>query len=440
MRLLYFRVIVGVFVVLGFSFLLPRFLFRPMDRDEQGHQPNSIFRPGSHRVLEERLDAVSPADLPQEVELLGKLVDYPIRLAEPTDSGVPANIMSQRTPDTSDHRPPFLEEVNHLEYVPLRHANKVLIMGPFPQMPRRTPDNSALALLVALTLLVVGVTGFIIVAPVARNLRILENAATAFGEGALESRAKISSRDAVGSVARRFNHMAESIEKMIQRERQLLQSVSHELRTPIARIRFSLDMLGSAETGEERSERIGEIDTEIAEIDQLVGELLDYNRYHSDSLKLSPETFSVRPVLEEIDKRLQDFRPEIHLDIVSPGGTDCTLDADRLLFRRAIQNLIQNAIRFAREKVTITCYREGAAMVVTVTDDGPGIPADQRQQVLKPFYRVESADGKGHGGAGLGLAIVSRILELHGGRITVGESPGGGASFSTVWPDHEAVC
>jgi two-component system, OmpR family, sensor histidine kinase RstB len=436
MQRLYFRVVVGVFVVLAFSFLLPGFLFRPSGGERQEpHSPNSMLRHGPNRMMQERLDAASPADLQQEVELLSKLVDYPIHLANPTDSGLPADVMRQGPPDSGFFRPRPPEKESRMFYIPLRRANKVLVMGPIQEMPHPTPDSGTLALLVALTLLVVGVTGFFIVAPVARNLRILETAATRFGEGALESRAKIKSRDAIGSVARCFNDMADSIEKMIQRERQLLQSVSHELRTPIARIRFSLDMLGSAATAEEREERSREIDTEIAEIDQLVGELLDYNRFQSDSVKLNLQPVVIFPMLEEIDRRLQDFRPEINIEISTAQDRECRVIADRLLFRRAIQNVIMNAVRFARTKVTIGYRREGEATVVEICDDGPGIAPEQREQVMKPFYRKDPVNGQAPGGAGLGLAIVSRIIELHGGHVTIGESESGGACFRTVWPD-----
>jgi two-component system sensor histidine kinase RstB len=113
----------------------------------------------------------------------------------------------------------------------------------------------------------------------------------------------------VGSVAQQFNLMADRIQRLIQRERQLFQSVSHELRTPIARIRFSLNMLNDAETREEQWRRVQEIDGEICEIDQLVGELLDFNRIQSESTPLDLQPVSVRPLLEEVVRRVHDFRP-----------------------------------------------------------------------------------------------------------------------------------
>lgn len=409
---------------------MPRWLFHYLNRNEM-RPPVQVLTHGSGKVLMNRLNAVAPADLPQEVDLLGKLVDYPLQLVNARDSLLPPTVLTGGLVDSLYHVQNA--EGQRMIYLPLEKAGKMLVMGPLPEPPK--PDSRGLVILIGLTLLVVAVTGLIIVVPVAKNLRVLETAATQFGEGVLESRADVKSRDAVGSVARRFNQMASSIEKMIQRERQLLQSVSHELRTPIARIRFSLDMLTSAESQQERTERAQEIDNEIAEIDQLVGELLDYNRYQSDALKLTRQSVDVRPVLEEVNKRLQDFRPEINMEVVSPTQDDCQVIADRLLFRRAVQNLVMNAIRFADSQVTIKYRREHEATIVEVEDDGPGVPKEQRDLIMKPFYRSGPVNGKGPGGAGLGLAIVNRILELHHGTIAVGEAAGKGASFSTRWPD-----
>jgi signal transduction histidine kinase len=99
-----------------------------------------------------------------------------------------------------------------------------------------------------------------------------------------------------------------------------------------------------------------------------------------------------------------------------------------------MENLVANALRFATEDVTITYRRDGESMVVEVCDDGPGIPAEQRELILRPFYRGEAA-GDGKSGVGLGLAIVQRIVEMHGGRIGIEDAEIGGAKFVTRWPN-----
>jgi signal transduction histidine kinase len=444
MRRLYFRVIVGVLAVLITSFFLPRMVFRWFPRSDM--RPRiQMGRHGTGAFIRERLDAIPADKLPQQIEILRKVVDYPIQLVDFNDTLVPDWVGKMDGPDGEFRpgRPPDEEfrpgggpqgEPSRMAYIPLRQAGKVLVMGPMPEPGK--PDSTALALLIGLTLVVATAAVFIIVAPVARNLKLLEVAAGKFGDGDLTARAPVKSRDAVGSVSKRFNLMADSIELMIQRERQLLQSVSHELRTPIARIRFNLDMLSGTDSKEEREERAREIDNEIGEIDQLVGELLDYNRYHSDSVKLTLETIDVGPALKEVEQRLQDFRPEISIAILGKVGDSTTLKADRLLFRRAVQNLVMNALRYAREGVTISYARTTGGTVVEIADDGPGVPVGEREHILKPFYRSDQSRAKGTGGVGLGLSIVSRIIELHNGTLSIDDAAGGGAKFTTFWPDN----
>jgi two-component system, OmpR family, sensor histidine kinase RstB len=433
MHRLYFRVIIGVLAVLVASVFLPRIVFRWFPRND--YRPRiEMGRHGSGAFIRERLDAIPAEQLPEQIEILRKVVDYPIQLVDSSDTSVPSWVRSMESPGGEFHPGgPPLNEPGRMSYIPLPQAGKVLIMGPMPEPGK--PDNTTLAVLIGLTLLMSTAAVFIIVAPVARNLKRLEIAAGQFGAGDLTARAPVKSRDTVGSVSKRFNQMAESIERMIQRERQLLQSVSHELRTPIARIRFSLDMMAGSESKEDREARAKEIDTEIAEIDELVGELLDYNRYHSDSVSLKIEGMEVYPLLFDVEQRLQDFRTEINIEITSSDDAHCTMFADRLLLRRAVQNLVMNALRYAKAKVVIRYGRTVGGTIIEICDDGPGIPKEERAQILKPFYRLDQSRAKGTGGVGLGLAIVSRIVELHHGKLAMEDSESGGAKFVTFWPD-----
>jgi two-component system sensor histidine kinase RstB len=381
-------------------------------------------------LLKGRLENIPPAQFESELDTLRSLFNCPLRLVDSSDKSLPPEEFVFGMGGGPPHnRPP---RGGHI-YIPLKKIGKVLIMGPMPDMP--PPEAKFYIILVSIVLCIVGIAGFIMVAPVARNLRMLETAASHFGKGNLDSRAPVKSRDTVGSVARQFNLMAESIQKMIQRERQLLQSVSHELRTPIARIRFSLDMLTTAGTPEEKWQRIQEIDGEIGEIDRLVGELLDYNRLHSEPVSLNKQSFPLRPVLEEVIKRLQDFRPKVEIEIGFASDVHYQISADKSLFKRAIQNLIANAIRYANSRVVINYHREDNAAIIEICDDGLGIPHEKRELVLKPFYRVDQSGSKESGGVGLGLAIVSRIIGLHQGRLDIGEAENGGARFTTTWPD-----
>ena len=117
-----------------------------------------------------------------------------------------------------------------------------------------------------------------------------------------------------------------------------------------------------------------------------------------------------------------------------------TLCADQRQFQRAIENLLRNALRCAHESVVVEVQADTAGVVVEVRDDGPGIPREQWTNVLEPFVRIDAPRSRAHRGLGLGLAIVRRIVEAHGGMVTVTDASEGGTCVRTIWPSsHGAV-
>ncbi len=430
MRRLYFRIILGVLAILILAFSLPAVIFDHFGRRDNGP---SFAGPmtGTIELLKHRLEYVTPTQIESELDSLKVLLDFPVRLVDSGDRSLPGELGSREI--VARNVGEGFGGGRQMFFVALRNTGKVLVMGPTPGPP--SPDTRSIVILVSLVLMIVGVAGFVMISPLVRNLKALEMATSRFGDGNLDSRAVAKPGDVVGSVAQQFNLMADRIQRLIQRERQLLQSVSHELRTPIARIRFSLDMLNDAETREEQQRRAQEIDGEICEIDQLVGELLDFNRIQSESTPLDLQTVPVRPLLEEVVRRLHDFRPAVGIEIVSGDEAQCLARVDRLLFRRAIQNLVSNALRYARGQIVVRYSREQSATLVEVCDDGPGVPPEQHEQIMQPFFHSDDRSDKESGGVGLGLAIVRRIVALHGGSITIENAEIGGARFLTRWPD-----
>lgn len=121
-------------------------------------------------------------------------------------------------------------------------------------------------------------------------------------------------------------------------------------------------------------------------------------------------------------------------EITTEIQSDLLIFADRRLLLRAIENLLRNAVRHASNKVLLEASEEDQFVQIVIHDDGPGIPAEMREQVIQPFIRLSSDRDRKSGGVGLGLAIVSRILEKHGGRLTLETSPLGGTKAITLWP------
>ena len=128
---------------------------------------------------------------------------------------------------------------------------------------------------------------------------------------------------------------------------------------------------------------------------------------------------------------VSDLRAELELQI------DCasmTVMGVPHLLRRAVLNLVTNAVRHARERVRVTGSAAADGVQLHVDDDGPGIPVGERERIFEPFRRLDDSRSADAGGAGLGLAIVQRIMSVHGGRVLVGDSPLGGARFTLVFP------
>ncbi len=222
--------------------------------------------------------------------------------------------------------------------------------------------------------------------------------------------------------------MADRTERSLKSQRELLQAVSHELRTPLARIRFATDLVESAKTDDERRKRLEAIDDATQKLDDLVGELLTYVRLDSDAQAGMPESIDVQAMLAE----LIEIHAPLHANVqftVDNRTESIHFTANRNSLSRAIENLLSNAGRFAKQQVCVRALEHDDGITIQVDDDGPGIQECERENVLEPFVRLDDSDQPG---AGLGLALVNRIAKRHGGRLAVSESPSGGARFS-LW-------
>ena len=228
--------------------------------------------------------------------------------------------------------------------------------------------------------------------------------------------------------------LAARFERSRARQRQFVSDASHELRTPLTAIRGQVEVLA----GEERPavaevHRVGEVVlSELARIERLVEDLLDFSRLEEHaSLRLAP--IEVEPFL----RRLVEEAPAGGIALGElPNGT-VLADPERLT--QVVRNLLDNAKRHAgaEGRVELSATRHGDRLTVRVDDDGPGIAPGERERVFDRFHRSEAARGRDSGGSGLGLAICRAIVDLHGGRIWVEDSPLGGARLCVDLPGFE---
>ncbi len=221
--------------------------------------------------------------------------------------------------------------------------------------------------------------------------------------------------DEIGQLAAGYDNMAEHINSLIARQKRLFHDVSHELRSPLARVEVALAL--AEKNPERREELMKRIEREVSTLDSLVEELLTYARL-DDNAPMKLEPTDVSPILEAIAENAQ-FEGEarkvrIELQNNSHGLVNANVDQ----LGRAIENIVRNALRFTPEggKICISAFNSGKDLVLSVTDQGPGMSDQEIENMFQPFVRgSDQATGSGFG---LGLAIAKRAVERHGGSIT----------------------
>ncbi len=306
----------------------------------------------------------------------------------------------------------------------------VLAAGPFD--PRLAPH----AFPIAMPILVVGLPliAALIALRVGRQLAKVERATIQLAAGELGAR--VDNRDGPSNeLATAFNVMAERLERLVRSRDELVQAVSHELGSPLARLRFRIALLDEPASGDEREERLAAMTRELDALDELVAELLRY--VQSDELALERQRFDpTRPLADLAELARLEATEEREVEVAVPA--DAEVFADQRLFLRAVENVLRNAARHARAKVRLEVHQEDDHVRVAVHDDGPGIPEEQREAVVAPFARLSPERDRKTGGVGLGLAIVRRIMDRHGGALRIETSDLGGACVVTCWPGARA--
>ncbi len=264
-----------------------------------------------------------------------------------------------------------------------------------------------------------------------REVRKVEHATDELARGELGARVDNPTGPS-NELAASFNAMAERIERLVRSREELVQAVSHELGSPLSRLRFHLELLENLDE-KERAERFAAMTRELDALDELVAELLGY--VQSDETVLERQTFDPAQVLRDLAELAQLDTPEdTGIDVQVTLQPDVHINADPRLFQRAVENLLRNALRYGHSQVRLELASSADRVRIDVHDDGPGIDEALREKVVAPFFRQEPDRARTTGGVGLGLAIVSRIVQRHGGELEIDDSSLGGARVSTLWP------
>jgi signal transduction histidine kinase len=311
--------------------------------------------------------------------------------------------------------------------------------------------------------------GFFVVRRVVRPLQTLRRGVERVGKGDLDFRVDLNTGDEIEILAEEFNKMSLALRnaytglerKVAERTAELtvanqrlaeldkmksdfVSNVSHELRTPLTAIKGSTDNMIDGLTGhlnEKQVRYLTRIKSNTDRLARLINELLDLSRIEAGRIDLRPTFLSLVPLTKEAAESLRPMATEklVSLEVAS-ADTGVTAWADRDKVTQVLMNIIGNAIKFTppHGRVIVAVERNGGGWVqISVTDTGPGIPAEEANKIFAKFYQVTQGGNQKTKGTGLGLAISKALVEMHGGRLWVKSEVGRGSIFSFTLPSQQ---
>lgn len=283
------------------------------------------------------------------------------------------------------------------------------------------PGGEALAIVLVLLFLGVALGAYPVVRRLTRRLESLKRGVEHFGAGNLAYRVDDRGNDEVAAVAKSFNRTADQVEALLRSHQNLLANASHELRSPLARLKMAFAMMDEGSPSS-RPKLAAEINTNIAELDALVEEVLLASRLEAGANELHRDPVDLLGLgAEEAARVGAEFEP-------AEGLSNLKAIGEERLLRRALRNLLENARRYGGAQVVLELRREGEQAVLRVCDRGPGVPESMRERIFEAFFRLPG-HAEQAGGVGLGLSLVKQIAQRHGGQVRCEGREGGGSCF-----------
>lgn len=315
-------------------------------------------------------------------------------------------------------------------------------------LQRWQPIIRSISIRMAVALIFGGIICYLLAWRLTAPIRRLRTTAQRLASGDLSARvgeARGKSGDEVADLGHDLDRMAERIETLVESQKRLVRDVSHELRSPLARFNVALGLVrqhssSAADSYFERIERDAE------RLNELIGELLTLSLLESGTEQLLREPVTLDALVAKVS---QDAAFEAESRRKSVAVIACeplTVEGNSELLRRAVENVVRNAVRYTREGMAVEIALRslqdegGGHAVITVRDHGPGVPDESLTKLFLPFYRVEDARDRQSGGTGIGLAITDRAVKLHNGTVNARNATGGGLLIEIRLPVTGANC
>ncbi|MFS1859543.1 histidine kinase sensor domain-containing protein [Vibrio lentus] len=325
--------------------------------------------------------------------------------------------------------------------LPLNHGNTLVIQLPHQFHPAKSFAPYSYMLKALIALVVLSLFSIIMAKSLQQPLDRLREASRRLAQGDF-SVSVVSELDSTtrefNELAHDFDHMTREIKSLAEKQRRLIRDVSHELRTPLARQNLALHLLRS-KVDDKSIGLLERMESETEEMNKLVGEILEFSRLETSRYDSKLSLMHLEHYCSMLIAQMQnDLKPNQTLvgDLETPTSM---VHVDERLLLRVIGNLVGNAIKYAGENahVVVTTYElltDKRYSVISVEDDGDGIPDNKIAGIFDPFTRIESARDKQSGGYGLGLAIVKEAMGVMNGHVTAENREGGGLRVNLMFP------
>ena len=323
---------------------------------------------------------------------------------------------------------------------------QVLVLGPLDpdwnpehrlNLPRELWLQAAVALLLALG---AGTLAWVLLRPAWRDVRALQRAGEALGAGRFDAPLPVLRSVLLRPLGEGLRATLERLASALAAQRELTGAVSHELRTPLARLRFALDALVEEQDASARERAAQACERDIGELEALIDASLLLARLDMGAVRAMPQPGDLGALLQReaasLEPLLEGRELECRIDLAGPVAFDARL------IPYALRNGLRNAARHAERRIVLQAWLEhtpaGPGVNVAIDDDGSGVPPALREAVFEPFRRLEGERERRSAGYGLGLAIVRRVVQAHGGQATMEDAPLGGARLRLQWPAYRA--
>lgn len=272
--------------------------------------------------------------------------------------------------------------------------------------------------------------------PLSRDAKKLELQTQSLGPEKLPEELHLSNRSTLYPLAKAFNQMLQRLHELIASYKEMTNAVSHELRTPLARMKFALALIDETKQDANTQQQLNSLSMDIHEMESLINTLLLYAGFEQKNQTLKLKPGRIGDLLDSLNTAFKRAHPDAANLLIEDRSANREFVAEWKLIETVLQNLLNNAARYANNAICITAGIDAKNYWISVEDDGPGIPEAERERVFDSFVRLYDEPNKPtqNSGFGLGLAIVKRIMQWHQGEVNIESSALGGARFVIRWP------